>query len=108
MIDVLVDIVSRNGNMMLNFPLPNSSEVDHRELKILDEITRWTAVNGEGKYSTRPWKTFGDALATAAFGRGARFNQAFESDKFHLSLSGFVSGFSLSGTRSGNLLQFRG
>jgi len=47
-IDLLVDIVSRNGNLMLNFPLPNSGELDSAELKILDEITKWMAVNSEG------------------------------------------------------------
>jgi alpha-L-fucosidase len=65
-IDMLVDIVSRNGNLLLNFPLPNSGALDSAELKVLDEITRWMAVNGEGIYGTRPWKMFGDGpVATA-------------------------------------------
>jgi len=39
---------------------------DPEEMKILDEITRWMAVNGEGIYGTRPWKMFGDGpIATA-------------------------------------------
>jgi len=38
-IDLLVDIVSRNGNLLLNFPLPNSGMLAPRKLKILDEIT---------------------------------------------------------------------
>jgi len=58
-IDMLVDIVSRNGNLLLNFPLPSNGMLDAEELKILDEITRWMAVNSEAIYSTRPWKTFG-------------------------------------------------
>jgi alpha-L-fucosidase len=58
-IDMLVDIVSRNGNLMLNFPLPNSGELDAAELKILSEITAWMAVNSEGIHGTRPWKIFG-------------------------------------------------
>lgn len=61
-VDMLCDIVSRNGNLMLNFPLPNSGELDAEELKILDEITWWMAVNSEGIYATRPWKIFGDGL----------------------------------------------
>jgi len=81
-IDMLVDIVSRNGNLMLNFPLPNSGELDDKELKILDGITRWMAINSEGIYSTRPWKAFGDGpVATAPpSGRGARFNEAGRRD----------------------------
>jgi len=81
-IDMLVDIVSRNGNLMLNFPLPNSGMLDDQELKILDEIARWMVVNSEGIYATRPWKIFGDGpVATAPpSGRGARFNEAGRRD----------------------------
>ncbi len=79
---MLVDIVSRNGNLMLNFPLPNSGALDDQELKILDEITRWMAVNSEGIYATRPWKIFGDGPVASAppSGRGARFNEAGRRD----------------------------
>ncbi len=84
-IDMLVDIVSRNGNLMLNFPLPNSGELDAEEMKILDEITRWMKVNSEGIYSTRPWKVFGDgpvasSPAPAAGARGAGFNERNRKD----------------------------
>jgi alpha-L-fucosidase len=81
-IDMLVDIVSRNGNLMLNFPLPNSGALDDQELKILDEITRWMAVNGEGIYATRPWKIFGDGPVASAplSAGGARFNEANRKD----------------------------
>jgi alpha-L-fucosidase len=58
-IDMLVDIVSRNGNLMLNFPLPASGMLDSDELTVLDGITRWMAVNSEAIYATRPWKIFG-------------------------------------------------
>jgi len=44
-IDMLVDIVSRNGNLLLNFPLPGSGALDDRELAILAEITKW--IGGE-------------------------------------------------------------
>jgi len=81
-IDLLVDIVSRNGNLMLNFPLPNSGELDYEELVILDEITKWMAINSEGIYGTRPWKTFGDGpVATAPpSSAGTRFNEAGRHD----------------------------
>jgi alpha-L-fucosidase len=58
-IDMLVDIVSRNGNLLLNFPLPNSGMPDDKELAILEGITAWMAVNSEAIYATRPWKIFG-------------------------------------------------
>lgn len=77
-IDLLVDIVSRNGNLMLNFPLPNSGQLDYEELVILGEITKWMAINSEGIYATRPWKIFGDgpAAKAASSGGNTRFNES--------------------------------
>ncbi|MFL5787718.1 MAG: alpha-L-fucosidase, partial [Flavisolibacter sp.] len=47
-IDLLVDIVSRNGNLMLNIPLPASGMPDKDEMEILAEITEWMDRNSEG------------------------------------------------------------
>jgi alpha-L-fucosidase len=59
-IDLLVDIVSRNGNLLLNIPLPASGMPDDAELKILASITAWMKVNSDAIYATRPWKIFGE------------------------------------------------
>ena len=85
-IDLLVDIVSRNGNLMLNFPLPASGMLDSDELDVLDGITRWMAVNSEGIYATRPWKVFGEgptAEGASATGKGAAFNEGKRKDMTH-------------------------
>jgi alpha-L-fucosidase len=75
-IDMLVDIVSRNGNLLLNFPLPNSGMLDPQELVILEEIRKWMSVNGEAIYATRPWKVFGDGpLARAEGQQKTSFNE---------------------------------
>ncbi len=63
-IDLLVDIVSKNGNLLLNFPLPNSGELDADELVTLNGITAWMAINSEGIYATRPWKIYGEGPST--------------------------------------------
>ncbi|HTQ57631.1 MAG TPA: alpha-L-fucosidase [Bryobacteraceae bacterium] len=86
-IDMLCDIVSRNGNLLLNFPLPNSGELDAGELQILAEITDWMAVNAEGIHGTRPWKVFGEGPGTqvkaqAAFNEGARKDLTAEDIRF--------------------------
>ena len=67
-IDLLVDIVSRNGNLLINFPLPNNGMLDAEELKLLDEITKWMAINGEAIYGTRPWKILGVGPNAQGFG----------------------------------------
>ena len=74
-IDMLVDIVSRNGNLMLNFPLPASGMLDNYELKVLDGISKWMAVNSDGIYGTRPFKVFGENPTTLVASGGSSFNE---------------------------------
>ena len=57
---MLVDIVSKNGNLMLNIPLPGSGLPDADELAFLTDFTRWMNVNSSGIYATRPWHIFGE------------------------------------------------
>ena len=59
-IDLLMNVVSRNGTLLLNFPLKSDGTLDPKEISILSEITAWMAVNGEGIYGTRAWKVCGE------------------------------------------------
>jgi len=74
-VDMLVDIVCQNGNLLLNFPLPNSGQLDPDELKVLARITDWMRVNSEGIYGTRPWKIYGEGPSTHAEKPGGEFNE---------------------------------
>ncbi len=63
---MLVDIVSKNGNLQLNIPLPGNGVPDADELKVLANLTTWMDVNSEGIYSTRPWKVYGEGPSVTA------------------------------------------
>jgi alpha-L-fucosidase len=78
-IDLLVDIVSKNGNLLLNFPLPANGELDADERKVLQGITEWMSVNNEGIYGTRPWKIYGEGPA-AELKAGAGMNEGNKPD----------------------------
>jgi alpha-L-fucosidase len=60
MIHLLVDVVSKNGNLLLNIPLPGHGRPDDDEFAFLDKFGAWMAVNSEAIYSTRPWKVAGE------------------------------------------------
>jgi alpha-L-fucosidase len=79
-IDLLVDIVSKNGNLLLNFPLPNSGQLDPDEMTTLEGITKWMAVNSEGIYATKPWKIYGEGPSTQVSVGGANFNESKKPD----------------------------
>jgi len=65
-IQTLVDIVSKNGNLMLNIPVRGDGTIDEKERKVVEEIGAWMKVNSESIYGTRPWKIFGEGPAQQA------------------------------------------
>jgi len=65
-IHTLIDVVSKNGNLMLNIPLRGDGTMDELEAKIVEEIGKWMRENGESIYKTRPWKIFGEGPAQQA------------------------------------------
>ena len=72
---MLVDIVSKNGNLLINIVQTPEGDLEADMLKTLDEIGAWTAVNGEGIYGTRPWKVYGEQPAGEVQVKPAMFNE---------------------------------
>jgi len=59
-IEMLVDIVSKNGVMLLNILQRPDGTIDGEADYILDRLADWFAINGEAIYGTRPWQAFGE------------------------------------------------
>jgi alpha-L-fucosidase len=73
---MLIDIVSKNGNLQLNIPLPGHGAPDADELKFLSELTAWMDVNSEGIHGTRPWKVYGEGPSVTNQGPRGQFGGA--------------------------------
>jgi alpha-L-fucosidase len=71
-IRMLVDIVSKNGNLLLNFPLRADGTLDAEEESILASLAEWISLNGEAIYNTRPWKVYGEGATGVS---GGNFNE---------------------------------
>lgn len=56
----LVDIVSKNGCLLLNVGPRANGEICEEEAKVLRTIGAWLKVNGEGIYDTVCWKVYGE------------------------------------------------
>lgn len=84
---MLVDIVSKNGNMLLSVPLKGDGTLDPTERRIVTEIGDWMKVNGESIYGTRPWKVYGEGPTAAE--ANPISNQGFNEGKQSFSAADF-------------------
>ena len=56
----LCDIVSKNGNLLLNVGLLADGTLPADQRAVLAEVGKWLEVNGEAIYGTRPWAQYGE------------------------------------------------
>lgn len=64
----LIDIVSKNGMMLLNVGPKPDGTITSEETEVLQSLGKWLQVNGEGIYDTTPWKWFGEGSVNAEDG----------------------------------------
>ena len=76
-IQMLVDIVSKNGNLLINVVQTPEGDLEPDMLKILEEIGVWTSANGEGIYGSRPWKIYGEKPEGKTDKKMGRFDENF-------------------------------
>jgi alpha-L-fucosidase len=76
LIHLLVDIVSKNGNLLLNVGPTAAGEIPWTQATRLLELGAWLRINGDAIYGTRPWRRAGAATAD---GIEVRFTQAADS-----------------------------
>jgi len=73
-IHMLVDIVSKNGNLLMNVVQRPDGSLDPEAEKVLAEMASWIAINGEAIYGTRPWLVHGEGPVRA---QGGHFKEDF-------------------------------
>jgi alpha-L-fucosidase len=85
----LVDIVSKNGNLLLNFGPRSDGTIPSEVQATLRAMGGWLKVNGEAIYGTTPWKTFGEGptqVKAGAFQDSA--NKPYTAEDFRFTAKG--------------------
>ncbi len=73
---MLVDIVSKNGNLLLSVPVRGDGTIDDDEITFLEGMARWMDVNGDAIFGTRPWAIYGEGPAAEEKSEGGQFGGA--------------------------------
>ena len=85
----LIDIVSKNGNLLLNVGPRADGTIPEEAQHILLDVGGWLKVNGDAIYGTRPWKVYGEGPTKVA---GGAFHdtdtQAYTAEDFRFTMKG--------------------
>jgi alpha-L-fucosidase len=65
-IELLIDVVAKNGNLLLNIPQLPDGTIDEECTFLLEELAGWIAVCGEGIHGTRPFRVSGEGPSQVA------------------------------------------
>jgi alpha-L-fucosidase len=60
LIDKFIDIVSKNGNLLLSLPPKADGTFEPAVHEILAKLGEWNRQNGEAIFATRPWTKYGE------------------------------------------------
>ncbi|MFI3247937.1 MAG: alpha-L-fucosidase [Rikenellaceae bacterium] len=112
-VDMLVDIVSKNGILLLNIgPKADGSipEVAQQSIRMTGE---WLSVNEEGIYSTRPWTIYGEGPTQPGekmdgdhveyTNRDVRFTRSKDSRVLYIHLLGYTKSVDIEVLKSENI-----
>ena len=73
---MLVDIVSKNGNLLLSVPVRGDGTIDEDEVAFLGGMAQWMDINGEAIFGTRPWVVYGEGPSAAEKSEAGQFGGA--------------------------------
>ena len=74
-IHMLVDNVSKNGNLLLNVVQRPDGSLDAEVEQMLGQLADWTAIHGEAIYGSRPWLVYGESAVKV---KGGSFDEDFK------------------------------
>lgn len=84
-VHLLIDVVAKNGNLLLNVGPRADGSIPEPQLRILAGLGTWLAANGEAIYGTQPWQRF---AATTDAGIAVRFTATPAQDRVYAILLG--------------------
>ena len=91
----MVDVVSKNGSLLLNVGPKADGTITLQETKVLKEIGAWMKVNGEAIYDSFPWRKYGEGVTKTSEGHHSELNRnSYTSEDFRFTFkNGYLYAF---------------
>ena len=101
----LVDVVSKNGNLLLNVGPKSDGSIAEQDVHILKEMGAWLKLNGEAIYNSKPWRYCAEGPTKEAEGHFQEVNNQYTSKDFRFTAgNGAIYATCLSYPEDGELL----
>jgi alpha-L-fucosidase len=85
----LIDIISKNGNLMLDIPVTGDGVIDSDERAFLEAIATWIPKHGEAIYGTRPFSVYGEGPPDVSAGQlNERTQRSYTSEDIRFTTKG--------------------
>ncbi len=72
----LIDVVSKNGNLLLNICPKANGSIPEEDKQILKDLGTWLKINGEAIYKSHVWRSFGEGPTKDVEGKFSEGNQS--------------------------------
>ncbi len=91
-----IDIISKNGNLLLNVGLRGDGTLPENQAAVLKEMGRWLKINGEAVYGSRPWLVYGEGPTKITSGAFNEPNSDYTTEDIRFTTNnGFLYAFIL-------------
>lgn len=87
---MLIDIVSKNGNLLLNIPLKADGSLDAKSLDMLTEMGNWITINEDAIFGTRPWQIYGEGPTSVKEEYSEKIREKFTSRDIRFTTKGKI------------------
>lgn len=86
-ITLLIDVVSKNGNLLLNIGPKGDGSIPAYEVALLESVGDWLAINGEAIYGSKPYKVYGEGPTKETEGKFSEQTTTYTAQDFRFTVN---------------------